>query len=296
MTEPTGAVVAGVDGSSAGLRAVRWAARECVRRRAPLRLAHVMEGLEDPWVADAELAGRYGELLLERARDRLAQARAAALEVAPALEVTDSLASGSAARELVELSRAAQLVVLGDHGMGTFADLVLGSVARAVSAHAASPVVVVRGRADAAPTDPVVVGVDGSPLSEAATGFAFEAAAARGAPLVAVHAWWGLLVDPAAAPFGDLEAADATEHAVLAERLAGWGEKYPDVAVRRVVEPERPGALLVRWSQDAQLVVVGSRGRGGFTGLLLGSVSQALMQHAGCPVAIARPAPAEAEA
>jgi nucleotide-binding universal stress UspA family protein len=134
----------------------------------------------------------------------------------------------------------------------------------------------------------VVVGVDGSPTSEAALAFAFEAAATRGVSLVAVHTWWDLFVDPTMAPLPDWDAIEVDEREVLAERLSGWGEKYPDVPVQRLVERDQPAHALVEQSLRAQLVVVGSRGRGNFAGLVLGSVSHAVLHRAHCPVAVVR--------
>ncbi|WP_046302128.1 universal stress protein, partial [Mycobacterium sp. UM_Kg27] len=124
-------------------------------------------------------------------------------------------------------------------------------------------------------------------VSEAATALAFEEASLRGVELVAVYAWHdtGLLDFP-----GIDTAAMASEgELALAERLAGWRERYPDVTVRRVVVDDRPADQLVEQSQEAQLLVVGSHGRGGFTGMLLGSVSQAVVQSAHAPVAVVRP-------
>ena len=126
---------------------------------------------------------------------------------------------------------------------------------------------------------------------EAAVGFGFEAAALRGVPLVAVHTWQDTLVDATMAPLIDWDVVAAGEREVLAERLAGWGEKFPDVEVRRLVTRDRPARALVEESGRAQLVVVGSRGRGGLAGMLLGSVSQALLRHAACPVVVARTVP-----
>ncbi|MGD9530359.1 universal stress protein [Pseudonocardia sp.] len=286
-------VVVGVDGSESGLRAVRWAAREARRWRAPLRLVHVVVGLDERWLADPAVGAGFRDAVTDAARERLDRARAAAVQAEPDVEVADHLAAGDPARVLLEEAKAARLVALGDRGLGGFAGLLLGSVASDVSARATCPVVVVRVPAGDVPPAgddaPVVLGVDGTPLSEAAIAFAYEAASIRGVPLAAVHTWWDMLVDPAAAPFLDLSAAETREQELLAQRLAGWSEKYPDVVVRRVVLADQPARALVERSTDAQLVVVGSHGRGALRGLLLGSVSRSLLQHADCPVAVVRP-------
>ena len=183
-------------------------------------------------------------------------------------------------------ARRAQLLVLGDRGLGEVAGLVLGSVAVSLAARGACPVVVVRGERAGA-DGPVVVGVDGSPVSEAALAFAFDAAAARGVDLVAVHAWSPTAIDEELASLVEWDAS--AESAVLAERLAGWGQKYPQVAVRRTVVRDGAVRALVTASAGAQLVVVGSRGRGNAAGLLLGSVSHGVLHGAHCPVAVVRP-------
>jgi nucleotide-binding universal stress UspA family protein len=156
-----------------------------------------------------------------------------------------------------------------------------------LAAHAECPVLVARGRAD--PAGDVLVGVDGSPAGEPAVGFAFDEAALRGTDLTALHAW----THPVRGEPGDLlplvyDAADveAEEERLLAEALAGWRDKYLDVTVRRQLVRGHTRQALIDATEQAQLVVVGSRGRGGFTGLLLGSVSQAVLHHAACPVAI----------
>jgi nucleotide-binding universal stress UspA family protein len=178
-------------------------------------------------------------------------------------------------------------VVVGTRGMGGFAGLVVGSTAVEVSARARCPVVTVREVGSG--TGPVVVGVDGTPVGEAAIAFAFAEAATRGTDLVAVHTWTDLLVETAfAGGAAALDFAPIAQQAeeVLGERLAGWPEKYPDVRVSRHVSHERAPKALLRHAEKAQLVVVGSRGRGGFRGLLLGSTSQHLLHHAPCPVAV----------
>ena len=284
-------VVAGVDGSECGLQAVRWAAAEALRRQLPLRLVAAHAWPSGGLVGDPGLGVDYRAVLRDVVLGHLATAAADARQVAPELDIEQVEVTGYPVPVLLGESAHAEIVVLGDRGLGGFTGLLIGSVAVEVTAHASCPVIVVRGsepdRTGPRP-EPVVVGVDGSPTSEAATAFAFEAASLRRVPLVAVHVWRDVLVDATMAPLLDWDVIDSDEREVLAERLAGWTEKYPDVPVRRLVARDRPARALVEESGRAQLVVVGSRGRGGFRGLLLGSVSQALLHNAHCPVAVVR--------
>jgi len=284
-------VVAGVDGSECGLQAVRWAAAEALRRQLPLRLVAAHAWPSGGLVGDPGLGVDYRAVLRDVVLGHLATAAADARQVAPELEIEQVEVTGYPVPVLLGESAHAEIVVLGDRGLGGFTGLLIGSVAVEVTAHASCPVIVVRGsepdRTGPRP-EPVVVGVDGSPTSEAATAFAFEAASLRRVPLVAVHVWRDVLVDATMAPLLDWDVIDSDEREVLAERLAGWSAKYPDVPVRRLVARDRPARALVEESGRAQLVVVGSRGRGGFRGLLLGSVSQALLHNAHCPVAVVR--------
>ena len=285
------AVVAGVDGSECGLQAVRWAAAEALRRQLPVRLVAAHAWPSGGLVGDPGLGVDYRAVLRDVVLGHLATAAADARQVAPELDIEQVEVTGYPVPVLLGESAHAEIVVLGDRGLGGFTGLLIGSVAVEVTAHASCPVIVVRGsepdRTGPRP-EPVVVGVDGSPTSEAATAFAFEAASLRRVPLVAVHVWRDVLVDATMAPLLDWDVIDSDEREVLAERLAGWTEKYPDVPVRRLVARDRPARALVEESGRAQLVVVGSRGRGGFHGLLLGSVSQALLHNAHCPVAVVR--------
>lgn len=282
-------VAVGVDGSGSAYRAVEWAAAEAARHGVALRLVRAFSWTtSDHPARDTPRVARYRDQMLDVARHQLARAARVAQNTGWDVETTTQVAIGAPIEVLASEARRAQVLVLGDRGLGGLAGLVLGSVAVALAARSACPVVIVRGAARN--TDgPVVVGIDGSPVSEAALAFAFDAAAVRGVELVAVHAWAPTPIDQALAPVMDWDAVAGEEDAVLAERLAGWGQKYPQVIVRRTVVCDGAARALVDASRDAQLVVVGSRGRGNATGLLLGSVSHGVLHAAHCPVAIVRP-------
>lgn len=290
-------IVVGVDGSEAALGAVRWAAREAHRRGLAVRLVEAFA-----WSDTVPLDGVIGtqdfrETLLRTMQDQVNKAAAAAEEAAPGIHVDKQVVAGYPARVLRAESERAALLVTGGRGVGGVLGLLVGSVAVSMAVHAACPVVVVPKTEDAPDSAdlPVVVGVDGSAHSEAAVAFAYETASLRGAPLVAVHAWSDLLFDAEVVPTMDWEAIEAGEREVLSERLAGWAEQYPDVAVKRVVSQDRPAHALLEQAARAQLLVVGSRGRGRLPALVLGSVSHSVLNRARCPVAVVRAETAEPE-
>ncbi|GAA1331519.1 universal stress protein [Saccharothrix algeriensis] len=282
-------IVVGVDGSASALAATGWAAREAARHRVPLRLVHAYllppTGYPELVVNGPEVRQAFEQQGRQWVQDAAVAARAAV----PDVRVETAVVVDHPAAALVAASREARQVVLGSRGLGGFTGLLVGSVAVAVSAHGACPVVVVR--AEGVGDGPVVVGVDGSPASEEAIDFAFEEASLRGAPLTAVIAWNDFLVDSAYHSRFTVDWAEVEQEQlrVLAERLAGRQEKYPDVRVHRAVVHDRPVRALLALAERARLLVVGSHGRGGFTGMLLGSTSQALVRHAPCPLAVVRP-------
>jgi len=284
-------VVVGVDGSGSAYRAVEWAAAEAARRGVALRLVRAFSWTtsDHPTGQNGQVA-RYRDQLLDVARHQVARAARIAEDTRPQVETTPQVEIGAPIEVLGSEARRAQLLVLGDRGLGGLAGLLLGSVAVGMAAHGACPVVIVRGeRAGAGNAEsPVVVGIDDSSITDAALAFAFDAAAARGVGLVVVHAWSPMAIDDALAPVMDWDAATAEEDALLAERLTGWEQKHPEVAVRRTVVRDGAVRALVAASREAQLVVVGSRGRGNATGLLLGSVSHGVLHASHCPVAIVR--------
>lgn len=282
-----GPVVVGVDGSACGLAAVDLAAREAALRGRALRVVHgfIWPLMHVPLGPSAMGPPEGG--LRHHAERIVAEAVERARAAAPGTEVTGEVITGGAAGVLVGCSRTAGLVVVGDRGLGGFTGLLVGSVAVQLAAHASCPVLVARGSADRAA--PVLLGVDGSPANDAAVGFAYDEAALRGVSLIALHAW----TRPVSTGPGDLlplvydtDELAAEEERLLAEALAGWHDKYPDVEVERRLVHGAARKALIEATGRAQLVVVGSRGRGGFTGLLLGSVSQAVLHHARCPVAV----------
>jgi nucleotide-binding universal stress UspA family protein len=278
-------VVVGVDGSDAARLAVGWAADEAARRPAPLRLVAAFGWTERQ--AASYLGPQDRAVLLEKSRRALSAAGATVAERQPDLPCSQDLRMGHPIGVLADEARRAQLLVVGERGMSRLEGLLVGSVAAAMAVHAACPVVVVRGPADAA--GPVLLGVDGSPVSEPAIEFAYRAAADRGLPLVAVHTWQEEFAAPALTSRMYRREDQAYEQQLLAQRLAGWAEKYPDVVVTRIVGHGDAVRRLVELSRRAQLVVVGSHGRGELAGFFLGSVSNALVYKAGCPVAIVRP-------
>ncbi|MFC7241631.1 universal stress protein [Catellatospora aurea] len=284
-------VVVGVDGSASALAAVREAVREAAWRGCGLRIVHAfIWPLMHVDVGASEAVPEGG--LRHDAERVLAEATAAAKAANGRVEVTSDLVTGGPAGVLLAAARAAQLLVLGDRGLGGFTGLLLGSVAVEVTAHCATPVLVVRGEARAGP---VVLGVDGSPGSAAAVRQAFGEARQRDAELLAVRVWHDAATALAYSipALYDPLAARAAEQQELDTAIEAMRKQRPDVRVRTEVVPGRTGRELVRLSEQAQLVVVGARGRGGFQGLLLGSVSQQLLHHAACPVLVVRHTPVE---
>jgi len=283
--------VVGTDGSPPAGAAVEQAAREAACHAAQLRIVYAVSLVPPPGIAS--VLDEAGEKALREGGERvLAEAEAAARAVAPEIEISTTVAMGDPRQVLAELSRDALMTVVGSSGTSGIASGLLGSVSRHLTTHAAGPVMVVR--ETPVPAAPIVVGIDGSPAAEAATAFAFAEAAACGDPLVALHAWSEWRVPPVPPEDPELRYAKAPgelragEERLLAELLSGWGERYPQVTVERRTVRERARQALIEASRSARLLVVGSRGKGGFAGLRLGSVSTAVLHHAHCSVVVVR--------
>ncbi|OBA98020.1 universal stress protein [Mycolicibacterium fortuitum] len=279
-------IVVGVDGSPASDNAVVWAARDAVLRGVQLTLIYALPGAASPVWLDVALPQDYWDYQNETGQKVLDAAQQVAREAAGehALRIVAKSVPGHAVATLIEYSRRADLVVVGSRGLSKWGRRLLGSVSSSLAHHAHGPVAVIP-EGERPPTAPVVVGVDGSPASELATEIAFDEASRRGVELIVLHTWTDLNFEFPAIRWNDLsEEAERT----LSEQLAGWCERYPDVAVRRVVMPDEPARQLLAQAEAAQLVVVGNRGRGGFAGMLLGSVSSAVVHSATAPVIVAR--------
>src|SRR5690349_20277999 len=286
---PAGSIAVGVDGSACAGLALDWACEEATRRKLGLHIVHAFS-YQYPMTSAG--MGFVIEGVREIAEELCQRTVAHVNTTHPDLAVTWDVSTYGAASALVDASQVAHTVVVGARGVGTTRGALLGSVSTQVASHAHCPVVVIHENQPSPAADaPVVVGVDGSALSMNAIAYAFEAAATRRVGLTAVHAWWLDYVEGASASAiwtVDWENMAQEENAVVAESLAGWQEKYPDVEITRHSTHGHPVDAVVRQSENACLVVVGSRGRGGFRGLLLGSVSQGVIHHAHCPVAIVR--------
>ncbi|GAA1695237.1 universal stress protein [Nonomuraea maheshkhaliensis] len=269
-------IVVGVDGSAPAVAAVEWAAADADRRGLDLRLVHVCE--QWPHSEGVE----YCAGVLEAAADR---ARA----VAGGTKVATDLRAGNVIDELIGASATADSVVVGSRGLGGFTGMLLGSVSIAVAGHAAGPVVVVR--APQTGHGRVVVGYDGSEHARAAMAYAIEQARAQGTGLHVVTAWQPPALSPYAIGYsGLIERIMEEEPRAARELVEPWRASNPDLVITDEQPCEHPVAALTRAAGTAGLVVVGSRGRGGFASAVLGSVSHAVLHHSTCPVAVVRPA------
>lgn len=263
-------------------------------RHVPLTVVHVVAALP---VAASVLTwpvGHVPEEVLEveenEARNILADAVHAAGESvggADRLEINSERYLGSTVSVLAELSKEAQMVVVAWRGRTGHRRL-LGPVSTGLIHHARVPVAVVHDEVEPQELTqlPVLVGIDGSPASELATELAFDEASWRAVGLVALHVWSD--ADMSSIPSPEWSSRQRVAEKTLAESLAGWQEKYPEVPVTRVVEYDNPARRLLDHAQRAQLVTVGSHGRGGFAGMMLGSISTVVVQEARVPVLVAR--------
>jgi nucleotide-binding universal stress UspA family protein len=284
-------IVVGVDGSTSSAHALTWGAREADLRGWPLRAVLAWDFMDQYHLsADGRFDPQYTEKDAVEALDAYI-ANAFAPEPPPRME--RMTVCDLPARALIETSSDASLLVVGARGRGGFRELLLGSVSQHCVHHATCPVAIVRPRTDVSVHDAerVVVGIDGSDTAKRALRWAVEEAATRKGQLEVVHAWHLPYVDgyPYSVPLSSPGAFEEAAHAVVADALAGIDTTVLSEPVVTTVRCVGPAQALLDAAATASLVVVGSRGRGGFAGLLLGSVSHHVSHHATCPVVIVPP-------
>jgi nucleotide-binding universal stress UspA family protein len=278
MSRVTDGIIVGYDGSPGSAEALRWAAREACARGTVLTICLIWRPDDLALAGDPEAGGQARQ----RAEQIIARAVGLTHSLLDIAEVRAVLAEGPPAAVLCERSSTAEMVVVGSHGQGRLSGSLLGPVSWQVAGHARGRVVVVRGQwrpVNQAP-GPVVVGVDGSPASQAALAFAFEEATLRDVPLIAVCA----LAD---AP-GRLGAARQMEED-FSHLMTRYEKEHPEVTVLRQVEFGAPRSALLTAATGAQMLAVGSRGLGGLEGMSLGSVAATLLHHSPCPVTVVHP-------
>lgn len=288
---PHGSIVIGVDGSPASNRALAWAVADATRRSLPVHLLCARETYIGAAHLDSSVAWTDPTLdALDSSLTVVEEARDYIRSVSPDLQVTSSRPWGRPAQHLVIASREAEMLVVGSRGHGRLASVVLGTVSLQTAAHARCPVIVVREGQPEHPTGSlkITVGVDGSSDAREAVQFAMRLAG-PGGDVDLVLAWWLEVVDGMVVTTPESsqwETIVRRHRATLDDALGSTREEYPHVNVETHIERGRTEDVLLGAVRNSDLLVVGSRGRGGFAGLMLGSVSQHMLGAAPCPVAV----------
>jgi len=293
-------VVVGYDGSPTASAAVDWAAAAAAQRHTSLQVLTAVDYSTVP-VWPGASTEYLRDVAMDQARAMADEGVSRAVSASAGVQAVSFPAAGGAAGAMVEASRRAGLLVLGRAEHGAFTSALLGARSLTVIAHACCPVVLVPTGPvlPPGPGRPVVVGVDGSPAATAALGFAADFADSWGAPLSVLSVWQVPSSETWARAYWDAAQQDSGLHSakrerteqVVREAVSLVHADHPDLEVTGEAAEGRAGQTLAAASADAGVVVVGSRGHGGFTGMLLGSVSHAVLHAARGPVAVIQPRP-----
>ena len=276
-------VVVGIEGTDSSRDALTWAVAAAASRKDTLEIVYAIG------VPYADMNLLYDDAIEQGAQSLLHDERERALTVKPDLTVTTTLSRETPGKALTEASERAALVVVGAHPYGVLERVFSGSLAYQVAAGSHCPVLIVPQETGAGGSG-VVVGADGSPDSVAAVALAATEADRLGQELTVVHAWRSpdmFLSGDTGRGYRD-ERAEESEGVLLAESVAGLGERYPDLVVHQLLVQSQPAQALLDAAKGARLLVVGSRGLGGVARMLLGSVSHTLVLHPPCPVLVMR--------
>ncbi|MCM4084380.1 universal stress protein [Paractinoplanes hotanensis] len=283
-------IVVGYDGSRDAREALRWAFAEAARTGADVDIVYVWRWPE--YLPASSLVPGvpvWPDMTAEKELEvMLADVADGARAQFPGVTARTVIAHGSPASVLRDLSSGASLVVVGGRSHGLLQDFWLGSVAGALAAHASSSVVVVRDGGDKPAGAPIVLGLDESGHSDRAAEFAFEQAAAQNVPLRVVRAWMPPPDPWLGSSFIDREEVSTAELAAVREQVGVWQRKYPSVELRIEAIVGHPYRVVAEAAEQARMVVLGARGKGGFSALRLGSVSRYVLHHVSVTTAIVR--------
>ncbi len=290
---PAGSIVVGIDGSASAERALVWAVDQAVAEKRPLTLVHAVSPAGSVWMDQAGMDHRIGlEAMRSDARQLLDRARSDVAAKVPDLEVHDLMRVADPRDALLQQSSEAAMLVVGSRGRGPVRSLLLGSVGLALSRHAGCPVVIHRPGNPGLVRNGIVVGADGAPGSRATLEFAYRQASLRGLPLTVFHCFQDVLRTVGTPEV--VVAATATreeDKLLVAESVAGLGEKYPDVRVRTELARGPADQALTAVGERMDMIVVGAHHGGVVAEIAFGSVASSVVEHASCPVAVV-PVPA----